>query len=378
MYCFCSQVIRLNSLIDAGDLEGVSDLLSHNVGLNPEKGVYLNIKHIPLFHAVHTGDCRVVEMLIKAGADPNIRGKRSIRRFKEYLHILVYAARQAANGKSYSAFEMLLQYGADPYDTTASTCSLTDNFKEGKSLYDIMPLSDWILSRILLENGAHPDKRDRQGKTLLYKGCRHLDKPVVHLLLLFNAYLEIPCQVGTHIGGRGHFTPFQYMSNVCTSWVDVPSIKLNVEAIDIAHSLVKAGAAVYKDCNAEKSITTLFQDWAYIENTMQQPIWMLTDEERQVLTDGIKLIKHRLTHPGMLKYLCGYKIRRILRPPDFQRKLTRLSQEFHLPQRLIDDYIAMRDMFPLGESESGWVTHIQSVERIDDTNNWGLIFAGSS
>ena len=88
-----------------------------------------------------------------------------------------------------------------------------------------------------------------------------------------------------------------------------------------------------------------------------------------MLTDGIKLIKHRLTHPGMLKYLCGYKIRRILRPPGFQRKLTRLSQEFHLPQRLIDDYIAMRGMFPLGESESGWVTHIQSVERIDDANN---------
>ena len=369
-------MIKLNSLIDAGDLEGVSDLLSHNVGLNPGKGVILNIKHIPLFHAVHIGDCRVVEMLIKAGADPNIRGKRK-RWLKEYLHILVFAAREAAADKSYSAFEMLLQYGANPYDSTpicsrswnASTCSLTDNFKECKSLYDIMPLSDWMLSRILLENGAHPDKRDRQGKTLLYDGCRHLYKPVVHLLLLFNADLEIPCQVGKDIGGRGNFMPFQYMSNVCTSWVDFPSIKLNVKAVDIAHSLVKAGAAVYKVCNVEKSTTTMFQDWAHIENTMQQPIWMLTDEERHVLTDSIKLIKHRLTHPRMLKYLCGYRIRRILRPPGFHRKLTRLSQEFHLPQRLIDDYIAMKDMFPLGESESGWGNHILSVERTNDTNN---------
>ena len=109
---------ELNSLIDAGDLEGVSDLLSTNVGLNPGKGVNLNIKHIPLFHAVHIGDCRVVEMLIKAGADPNIWGKRNKGRFKEYLHILAYAAHQADAEKSYSAFEMLLQNGANPYDTT--------------------------------------------------------------------------------------------------------------------------------------------------------------------------------------------------------------------------------------------------------------------
>ena len=34
---FCLQVIKLNSLIDAGDLEGVSNLLSQNVGLNPWK-----------------------------------------------------------------------------------------------------------------------------------------------------------------------------------------------------------------------------------------------------------------------------------------------------------------------------------------------------
>ena len=217
---------------------------------------------------------------------------------------------------------------------------------------DIMPRKDLMVLKILLENGAHPDKRDRYGKTLLYKVCMLEFKLMVHLLLLFNADLEISCQVGTHISESSKSTPFTYLHEYCSLWVDsgrpvdIRTCHTHVlESIEIAHSLAKAGTAVYKDNITGKSVNTLC-DWTHIENTLLHLSLGLTEEEIQKLSDGVNFIKLRLTHPTMLKYLCGYSIRRILRPPDFHRKLTRLSQESHLPQKLIDDYIAMKDMFP--------------------------------
>ena len=81
--------------------------------LEPE-GVTLDIKHIPLFHAVQRCDYRIVELLLKAGANPDIRGKTFREGLREYSEPLVLTVRQAVSDKSYGVFEKLLQYGANP------------------------------------------------------------------------------------------------------------------------------------------------------------------------------------------------------------------------------------------------------------------------
>ena len=107
----------LNSRIGNGDLDGISDLLSQNVGLNPREGVILDIKHIPLFRAVEKDDCRIVELLLKTGADPNILGMRTKPLINMHIPPLHLAVKHAVYDKSYSIFEKLLQYGANPYVT---------------------------------------------------------------------------------------------------------------------------------------------------------------------------------------------------------------------------------------------------------------------
>ena len=142
---------------------------------------------------------------------------------------------------------------------------------------------------------------------------------------------------------------FTYLHGYCSLWVDsnrplyIRTSHIRVlESIGIPHSLAKAGTAVYKDNITGKSVNTLFHDWTHIENNLLHPSLRLTEKVIKKLSDGVNFMKLRLTHPTMLKYLCGYIIRRILRPPDFHRKLTRLSHESHLSQKLIDDYIAMK------------------------------------
>ena len=350
-FAFCLQVIILNSLIDSGDLGGVSELLSQNVALNPKEGIILDIRDIPLFNAVHRGDCRMVELLTKEGADPNIRGKSTDGKTTEHLQPLILAARRVVSDRSYGVFEKLLQCGANPFAKTTMPCKgrMLRRGRIVKYLDDIVPLGDWMLRKILLENGTDPDKRDREGYTLLYKGCRALDKQLVHLLLQFNADLEIPCCVGARVTKYANTAPFEFMRMACFNLVTRPEVDGHraLKAIHIAQSLAMAGAAVYKDTVTGKSVATLYEDWACMENAVQQSIWTFTEEEMQEAVDCINVIKYKLTHAATLKYICGYKIRSILRPPDFNKKLTKLSQEFRLPPRLIDDYVAMKYTFPL-------------------------------
>ena len=102
---FFSQVINFISLIDAGDVDGVSKLLSQNVGLNPLEGAIMEMEYIPLFCAVEKGDCEIMELLLKADADPNIQGMMTRGIFIEHLPPLGLAARCAVSYKSYGVFE---------------------------------------------------------------------------------------------------------------------------------------------------------------------------------------------------------------------------------------------------------------------------------
>ena len=344
------QVIKLNSLIDNGDVDGVSKLLSQNVALNPKKGADLNILHIPLFRAVHRGDCRIIELLFKGGADPDIEGKVTYGSVTERFPPLVFAARQAVSDKAYDVFEKLLKCGANPY----STIMICRHDIGGRhSMDSIVPLGDWMLRKILLENGYDPDTRDGQGYTLLHKGCRTLDKQLVYLLLLFNADLEIPCQIRpynkyapqkpTEIDKYINVAPFESMALYFCKLIKMHETDWDraLKVIRIARALAMAGAEVHKDTVTGKCVTALHHIWTWMENTVEQSAVKIRKEERQEVIDCIHFIKHRLTHPVTLAELCSLRIRRILKS-DFHRKLARL----HLP-RLIEDFIAMKDMFSL-------------------------------
>ena len=82
---------------------------------------------------------------------------------------------------------------------------------------DLIPEDDWMLHKILLENGANPDRRDKNGSTLLYRGCKPFHNHLLHLLLRFNADLEMPCLAITtkyanvanlRSIGTAHWTPY--------------------------------------------------------------------------------------------------------------------------------------------------------------------------
>ena len=348
---FCLQVIKLISLIDAGDVDGVSKLLSQKVGLNPPKGVTLEIKYIPLFCAVEKGDCVIMELLLKAGADPNIKGIRTIGEQTEHLPPLGLAARH----KSYGVFKKLLQYGAN---SNVIIDIYINHEHEFKSVADIVPLEYLNLHKILLENGADPDCRDFAGHTLMSRGCTAYLIQLVQLLLTFNADLEIPCNahrsntVDYMVFSSRRYTqytnvaPFEYMRSLCLDWVERPVILPvryyalgAIQCIRIAWTLAMAGAVVHKDMLTGKSVTAMYEDWTHIENTVQSAP-RFTEEEKQEASDCLKLIKGKLKHPSTLADLCRYRIRRILRP-DFHRKLKSLK----LP-RSIEDFIAMKDIFP--------------------------------
>ena len=336
---FCLQVIKLISLIDAGDVDGVSKLLSQKVGLNPPKGVTLEIKYIPLFCAVEKGDCVIMELLLKAGADPNIKGIRTIGEQTEHLPPLGLAAHRAASDKSYGVFEKLLQYGANPNGSIALQLYFINLCQ---SVADIVPLEYLNLHEILLANGADPDYRDNAGYTLMFRGCKAFLNQLVQLLLTFNADLEMPCYADhANITQYSNVAPFEYIRLLCLNCVKRlagPGGHRPLKAIRIAWIFAMAGAAVHKNTVKGKSVTAVYEDWTHIENTVQSAP-RFTEEEKQEASDCLKLIKCKLKHPSTLADLCRYRIRRILRP-DFHRKLTRLQ----LP-RLIEDFIAMKDIF---------------------------------
>ena len=183
-----------------------------------------------------------------------------------------------------------------------------------------------------------------------------LDTQLVDVLLLFNADLDIrclpgeydsfQCYLGTSLHLHTKCTPLEYLRMLCYELLHlldyfgfIAVLHRVLKATYIARSLVMAGAVVHKDTAEGKSASALYQDWAWMENTVQKSTSIFTEEERQEAISCITFIKRRLTHPPMLTDICRYKIRRILNP-DFHRKLAKL----HLPH-VVENCIAMEDIF---------------------------------
>ena len=109
--------MRLLDMIGKGVVDEISQMLSQGVALNPEKGVDIDTTIIPLFHALDhaRGNYRIVEMLLQAGADPNIQWAATFRRIKMHLSPLakaIYSEKQES--LRYDVVRILLQYGANP------------------------------------------------------------------------------------------------------------------------------------------------------------------------------------------------------------------------------------------------------------------------
>ena len=338
----------------------------------------LDTKHIPLFHAIKQGVCGIVEMLLRAGADPNIWGTTT--KSKRLVNPLAWAIHWAAAEIHYDIVDTLLQYGADP-----ETDIFLDNCK-----ISVMRLG--ILNRnvkfcqILLQNGANPDKHVTAGHTPLFRACMVLNNELVNIFIRFNADLEIPCNEGVKC-----VTPFEYIQEWCFSWIKSPGLRprqFGLMAMRIARILATAGAVLHKyeiysvpdsvlhtapalatTGDAEPKVTSTVRSvmalcgkWTWMENKVRQSKWMFNEEEKQEVIDFIQLIKHKLTHPAHLTGICRLRIRRALRP-GFHKRLACLQ----LPKST-KNYIAMKDILPLDDDDA------EDRDHNDYGNFWWYIY----
>jgi ankyrin repeat protein len=141
-------MLDLFSAVALGDVNPVKGLLASD----PQQANALDIDGYPALHfAVGMNYREIVAALLEAGCDVDLRSKS-----ESTGHTGETALHAAAFWGRYEIAQALISAGAD-------VNALTE--RKSTPLHDAARLGNLTLVQLLLENGAKPDARDREGKT---------------------------------------------------------------------------------------------------------------------------------------------------------------------------------------------------------------------
>jgi len=154
---------------------GVFDkLLSHRG--NPNKALH---------YACERKHVKIAEILLKAGADPNLTDSETSGKLRKLTHVPPLCAAVAQD--NYELAELLLNYGADANSTLSSTSTIypgytalhisLQNMKHGSSLPGIRRQRD-AMSRMLVERGADVNQLTPDGHSPLSLAIHFVRKDV--------------------------------------------------------------------------------------------------------------------------------------------------------------------------------------------------------
>ena len=147
---------RLFVTAQNGDLYTLGRLLESGVDPNC---YYESTGDTPLHHAAVGGQAEAIALLVKYGADVNVRNNH----IHTPLHNAVFSL-QASNRRVDAAIAILLETGADP--SVASKDGVTPLHAQALMSTIRRGASQGI--DMLLAAGADPNARDRQGNTVLH------------------------------------------------------------------------------------------------------------------------------------------------------------------------------------------------------------------
>lgn len=169
-------VAELIAAIKQGDRGGVAELLSADPTL--VKSVTRGGYYSPLYHAVHTGNKEMVALLLDKGADPDFSG------------LLLYTPlSRAINGGWLEIAKLLVARGA-------KVNGVVDDRRD-IPLLQAVSYDRRDMAAMLLDNGANPDIRSKDGFTpLLWSVALRRSKESVEVLLDKGASVNFQ-------GGRG-------------------------------------------------------------------------------------------------------------------------------------------------------------------------------
>ena len=129
-----------------------------------------------LYRAVAAGDEQMTEMLLKAGANPNVKMDTQVD--SPYLGVTPLIGAISTGSQSLSLITLLLEHKADPNLKTDNGFAPVD--------WALVPGKERILEA-LLSHGADPDARNGVGKTPLGSAAENSSKEAVALLLKYKA-----------------------------------------------------------------------------------------------------------------------------------------------------------------------------------------------
>ena len=182
-----------------GHLKVAQLLIDNGIDINAMGGCGDSCFTPPIDASSWIGNRRMVDLLLKNGADPN----------RSYW-AMTKPVRTAANHHGRDIFRMLLKAGAQYglYETVnlgflKLTRELLDEHPErvnetcGESLPIVLAADDPKLTRLLLQRGANPNVKDQRGVTALMSAIQSGNKEVIGILREHGAKEDIFSAIGS-------------------------------------------------------------------------------------------------------------------------------------------------------------------------------------